>query len=272
MSEIVIPETEYLVASAKIASVTLDGIRLFKHVPREKLQSWVSFWQQNEYLFLQDALTPDAVSLLMERITYEEMAYADDPRQFHRVHNDEVCLPFVNRFLLASKNYYSAILSVDIAPAYAFAMKYIKNSDMEPHYDNFNNPISSTICYHFTPEHLSNPIFIDRARFENPYPRRVTIKDRTGIPVENVVEMNLRAGDLAVFRGRNHLHWRNFVSDNMDYRALLLHYSDYKYKGSLLSGADQVPHINGTLIDFESYDDFRRSFGMYFNAAGRSWI
>lgn len=272
MNELVIPETEFLVAAAKIASVTLDGVRLFKEVPREKLQSWINFWQQNEYLFLRDALTPDAVSLLQERITFEEMTCADDPRQFHRVHNDNVCLTFINRFLLASKSYYSAILSVDIAPAYAFAMKYIKNSDMEPHYDNFNNPISSTVCYHFTPEHLSNPIFVDRARFENPYPRRVTIKDRGGIPVENVVEMNLRAGDIAIFRGRNHLHWRNFVSDEMDYRALLLHYSDYKYKGSLLASADQVPHIDATLIDFENYDDFRRRYAMYFDAAKRSWI
>ncbi len=199
------------------------------------------------------------------------MAFAGDPRQFHRVHNDGACLDFINRFLAASRNYYSAILSADIAPTYAFAMKYIRNSDMEPHFDDFGNSISSTVCYHFTPEHLNNPIYLDRARFANPYPRRVTIKDRQGIPVENVVEMHLRAGDIAIFRGRNHLHWRDFIADEMDYRALLLHYSDYKYKGTFLTGSDHIPQIDPTLLDFESYDDFRRRYVMYFDAAKRSW-
>ncbi len=272
MNDLVIAETDFLVASAKIAAVTLDGVRLFKDVPREKLVSWISFWQQHDYLFLQDALTPEAVSLLRQQVTFENMAFADDPRQFHRAHNDGSCHPFINRFLAASKNYYSAILSAEIAPTYAFAMRYIKNSDMEPHYDDFGNSISSTVCYHFTPEHLNNPIYLDRARFENPYPRRVTIKDRRGIPVENVVELHLRAGDVAIFRGRNHLHWRDFVSDEMDYRALLLHFTDYKYKGMLFTGSDQLAQIDPALLDFESYDDFRQRYVMYFNTGKRSWI
>lgn len=272
MDGIAITDIDYSVASAKIASVNIEGVRIFNDVSPEKLLSLIKFWRQNEYLFLQNALTFDAIAMLRERITYEELIAVADPRQFYRVHNDEQCSPFINKALAASKSYYAAILSADMAPAYAFAMKYIKNSDMDPHYDNYNNPISSTICYHFTPEHLNNPIYVDRARFENPYTHRVTIKDRNGIPVENVAEMNLRAGDIAVFRGRNHLHWRNFVADEMDYRALLLHFYDYKYKGDLLNGSSQVPHIEATLIDFESYDDFRRRYAMYFDVAGQSWI
>lgn len=268
----VITDIDFAMASAKLASVTLEGVRLFNDLSREKLEALILFWKNNEYIFLRDALTDDAISLLMERITYEEMTCVDDPRQFHRVHNDESCGGFIHRFLAASRCYYSVLLSVELSAAYAFSMKYIKNSNMDPHYDNFNNPISSTVCYHFSPEHLSNPIYIDRARFENPYTHRVTIKDRDGIPVENVAEMNLRAGDIAVFRGRNHLHWRRFVADEMDYRALLLHFSDYKYKGTLISGTDQIPLINAHLIDFESYDEFRRQYAMYFDSAGRSWI
>ncbi len=64
MDELVIAETEFSVASAKIASVTLDGLRLFKDVSQETLLSWVSFWRQHDYLLLRDALTPEAVSLL----------------------------------------------------------------------------------------------------------------------------------------------------------------------------------------------------------------
>lgn len=267
-----ITDTDFAVASAKVASVTLEGVRLFNDLSRESLASTVTFWKQNEYVFLRDALTDDAISLLMERVTYEEMTCVDDPRQFYRVHNDESCSGFIHKFLAASRSYYSAILSAELSPAYAFSMKYIKNSDMDPHYDNFNNPISSTICYHFSPEHLSNPIYVDRARFDNPYTHRVTVKDRDGIPVENVAEMNLRAGDIAVFRGRNHLHWRRLVSDEMDYRALLLHFFDYKYKGMLINGTDQIPLINAHLLDFENYDEFRRQYVMYFDAAGQPWI
>ena len=272
MDAIEITDTAFLLTSARISSVTLEGVRLFNDISREGLLALIRFWRENEFLFLRNALTADAMSLLNKRITYNDMTCRNDPRQFYRVHNDESSASFIASFLAASQSYYSAILAVDIAPAYAFAMKYIKDSDMEPHYDNYNNPISSTVCYHFSPDHLSNPIYVDRARFENPYPRRVTVKDRNGIPVENVVEMNLRAGDVAVFRGRNHLHWRKFVADEMDYRALLLHFSDYKFKGTLLSGADQVLNIEPGLIDFDNYDDFRRKYAMYFSSNGQSWI
>ena len=264
-------DADFIVASAKMASVAIRGVRLFKTMSRERFSSLSNFWRENEYVLIEDALTEGAISLLKEHITYEQMNSVNDSRQFFRVHNDRDCDPFILEFLAASNAYYSAILSVDIVPAYGFAMKYVRNSDMDPHYDHVNNPISSTVCYNFSPDHLSNPIYVDRARFENPYTHRLTIKDRDGIPIENVVELHLRAGDMAVFRGRNHLHWRKFVVDDMDYRAILLHYIDYKYKGSIIR-AGEIPHVGHRMIDFENYDSFRREYVMYFDSAGKSWI
>lgn len=270
MNDMAIIDTMHAVASARIGSVSVQGVRLFKDITKERLQSLLNFWKQNDYLLIQDALTDDAISLLKEHVTYEQMNSVHDSRQFFRVHNDKECDAFIGEVLNASNLYYATILSADILPAYAFAMKYIKNSDMDPHYDSYNNPISSTICYHFSPEHLSNPIYVDRAVFSNPYTHRLTIKDRNGIPVESVAEIHMRAGDIAVFRGRNHLHWRKPVLVDMDYRAILVHFCDNKYKGSILP-AGVMPYIEHRLIDLESYDDFRRTYAMYFDTAGKSW-
>lgn len=147
-------------------------------------------------------------------------------------------------------------------------MKYIKNSDMDPHYDNLHNPISSTVCYHFTPNGTSNPLLLDRAKFANPYTQRMTVADKGGIPTSNVVRMDLAPGDIAAFRGRNHLHWREAISVDMDYRALLLHFSDFKHKNKVVKGRP-IPHVIDSLVDVDDYDKFREVYAMYFEQDGR---
>lgn len=255
-----------------IAWIELDGIRLFNDIEPHRLEALRLFWSRHGYLHIQNALTNDAIALLDTQISFDVMHCVDDPIQFHRAHNDAGCNPFIRKFLDVATDYYAAVLAVELAPAYGFAMKYLKNSDMEPHYDNLNNPISSTVCYRFTPEGERNPIYVDRARFENPHTHRLTVMDRSGIPRENVVAMHLKPGDLAVFRGRNHLHWRDFISSDIDYRAILLHYSDYKYKGRLIPPQpDMLPSIEAKLIDLESYDRFRERYAMYFKPTG-DWV
>jgi len=142
---------------------------------------------------------------------------------------------------------------------------------MDPHYDNLHNPISSTVCYHFTPDGASNPLLLDKARFANPYTQRMTVADKDGIPECNVVRMDLAPGDLAAFRGRSHLHWRQAISGEMDYRALLLHFSDFKFKNTLVKGRP-IPHVIDSLVDIHSYDEFREIYAMYFEQNGRDWI
>ena len=256
----------------RITDIAFEGTPLFNDLTLQQISALASFWHANDYVLVRNALTAEAISLLERGISFEAGNAVEDPRQFHRVHNDEDNTPFVKSFLEAAKPFYELVLDTRIITSYAFAMKYIKNSDMHPHYDNHNNPISSTVCYHFTPGGVSNPLYLDKARFANPYPMRLTVTDRDGIPSENVVRLDLQPGDIAVFRGRNHLHWRDAVSTEMDYRALLLHFSDYSYKGTMSHGRQIVPHITGSLVDMNNYDEFRSIYTMYFEDSGKTWI
>lgn len=259
------------VFSKKKFDSRIDGKPLFRDLTKEQIKALAKFWVENDYLVVENALTDDAIVLLHRNITYDNNLAKNDPVQFYRTHNDPSSDTFVRRFLEESTAYYSEILAAELKPAYTFAMRYSKNSDMDPHFDNFNNPISSTVCYHFSPDDVSNPIYLDRACFQNPYTHRVTVKDRDGIPPENVVEINLKAGDLAVFRGRNHLHWRKRIVDELDYRAILLHFYDYRYKEESNWGNDTIPFVQHHMVDYDSYDAFRRKYIMYFQASGKSW-
>jgi hypothetical protein len=153
-------------------------------------------------------------------------------------------------------------------------MKYNENSDCIPHYDNYNMPISSTICF-YNEDKINYPLFIDTSYFNNPHPFRLTIDDKNGIPQDNRVKIDINEGDIGLFRGRNHLHWREkkYVKD---YRALLLHTEDYTYNNKLVSyifndentikaDINSVKNINTySLTNIDSYEKFRYNYVMYF--------
>jgi hypothetical protein len=154
-------------------------------------------------------------------------------------------------------------------------MKYNACSELIPHYDNYNMPISSTICYH-NDERIEYPLYIDKSYFNNPHPFRLTIDDKNGIPEQNKIKIELNEGDVGIFKGRNHLHWRD-KKDIKDYRALLFHTEDYTYNSELLSyvhptdnkstkcDINNIKNINTyALTDITSYDTFRRDYVMYF--------
>jgi hypothetical protein len=259
------------VSAPEIGSIALSGIKVFNPVAPDVLAYYAHFWHRNEYLVMRNALTSEVMRLLEETVTFEKLRSNADPSQFYRTHNDEECNSFLRNFLILSRDYYEAVLATDLLPTYGFAMKYLRNSDMQPHYDNFDNPVSSTVCYHFSPEGAHNPLFLDKARFTNPFTFRVTVKDREGIPRANVVRIDLQPGDIAIFRGRHHLHWRERITVDMDYRALLLHFSDVKYRNHLRV-ARPTPHVPHSRLDLDNYDEFREQFALYFEPDGRDWV
>ena len=59
---------------------------------------------------------------------------------------------------------------------------------------------------------------------ENNYLKRFT-ENIVNIKKEDKVEINIQVGDIGFFNGRNHLHFRKKLEKNIDYRAILTHYS-----------------------------------------------
>jgi hypothetical protein len=176
-------------------------------------------------------------------------------------------------FLNEIKPAYSQLLNKKLTNFIGFAMKYNENSDCKPHYDNYNMPISSTICFK-NEEKISYPLYIDSSYFNNPHTFRLTVDDKDNIPKENIEKIDINEGDIGIFRGRNHLHWRDkkYVKD---YRAILCHTEDYSYNGNTISyihkNEDCFANISDiknidiyALTDINSYDTFRKNYVMYF--------
>jgi hypothetical protein len=255
---------------SRLGNAYIDGISIFNPNTPQKIFLLQDFWQKNDYVKIENALTPAALRLLNKSLTLDALEALNDPRQFHRIHNDEACNTFVRDFHSAVHEYYETILTSQLLRCGAFAMKYIRNSDLHPHYDNIHTQISSTICYHSEPAGYSNPLFLDKAKFFNPYQQRVTINDKDGIPSRNVVQLDLAPGDLAIFRGRSHLHWRNAIEETIDYRAMLVHFSESQYDGRLIQPR-VVEGIPYTLIDFADYREFRQKYAVYFEGVGRTY-
>tara|TARA_B100000767_G_scaffold125194_1_gene119326 strand:+ start:5176 stop:5961 length:786 start_codon:yes stop_codon:yes gene_type:complete len=256
--------------------IYFDNIKVFNEIKVPK--DHCNFFVENNYVILKNVLTLDIKKYLKTNITFNK-PHTDvdnpikDSRQFYREHHDKECTEFINRFYNTIQPFYEYILNKKLTKFLGFSMKYNQNSELVPHYDNYNMPISSTICF-YNEDQIDYPLYIDKSYFNNPHPFRLTVDDKNGIPEQNKIKINITDGDLVIFRGRNHLHWRDkkFIKD---YRALLLHTEDYTYNGELISyihsenvikaDINNIKNINTyALTDMTCYDTFRKDYAMFF--------
>jgi len=254
-------------------SVKFDDIQIFRELDKNELYDIASFFEQNDYVLVKNILTDEIKKYLSNKITFNDSNALNDKRQFYREHNDSSCNEIIKMFLNTLKPAYSLMLNKKLTNFLGFSMKYNENSDCIPHYDNYNMPISSTICFK-NDDNISYPLYIDKSYFNNPHPFRLTVDDKDNIPKENIIKIDINEGDIGIFRGRNHLHWRDkkYVKD---YRAILCHTEDYSYNGNTISyinrndyiwaNINNVKNINTySLTDINSYDLFRHDYVMYF--------
>jgi hypothetical protein len=256
----------------EIENIFFEGIKVFNDISLEKSKELSDFFINNDYLLVNDILTNEIKDYLKKNILFDKKNYLTEPRQFFREHHDEECGIIINKFYKVIKPFYEFILKIDLTDFIGFGMKYNENSDCKPHYDNYNMPISSTICF-YNEDKIPYPLYIDKSYLNNPHPFRLTIDDKSGIPEENKIKIDVNEGDIGIFRGRNHLHWREKLPVK-DYRALLCHTEDYKYNNKLVSyifnngikaDINNVKNINTySLTDLNNYDNFRKDYVMYF--------
>lgn len=250
----------------QISSSAINGIRVFD-ITGPALRRAHQDFVRDGYVLLKGVLTPEFSALCQSAIRFDDRVRSDS-RQFYRDHNvkDGLSEVLVDTFHSLSVPLFAAIAGTTIRKQYSFAMKYITGSNLLPHWDLDLNSISATVCYKGSEK--SNPIYIDKARFLNPYVNRVTVKSKDSIPPANIAEIDVDYRDIGIFRGREHLHWRDKVDFEEDYRAMLIHFTDYVVNGESIDPPkrDQVQQIGAGLLDFEDYAEFRRTYCMYFDA------
>jgi hypothetical protein len=253
-------------------NILFEGIKVFNETKTDFEVERI-FFENNDYIVIKNILTNEIKEYLFKNIEYDK-SVLDDKLQFYREHNKSESSDMIHKFYQAIKPFYEYVLDKKLTKFLGFAMKYNENSDLKPHYDNYNMPISSSICY-YNEDNIEYPIFIDKAYFNNPHPFRLTVDDKKGIPPENIIKIDATDGDIVIFRGRNHLHWRD-LKYVKDFRALLLHTEDYTYNGKLISymeNSDTITKVNihdikniniHGLTDINSYDTFRKNYVMHF--------
>ena len=113
-------------------------------------------------------------------------------------------------------------------PTYAFAMEYDQNAYLPPHLELVTNEISSTLCF-FRSGTADFDLSFDKRWRENKFDDRYTASAEELIPAKQVVKIHLGLGDIGIFNGRNHFHWREREQDTkFVWRGVLFHFM-HKY-------------------------------------------
>ena len=261
-NKILLSEIDYL------NSLQIREIKVFNQITINKILFLRKTFMKNGYFLAKKILSKELCELCQSIIIFDNSTKNDD-RQFYRNHNvkndnSEKLISIIHEFL---NKLFSLIMNRNLFNTYSFAMNYIKGSDMDPHYDLLLNSISATVV--FKGSNSYNPIFIDKSLFGNPYTHRLTIKDKSSIPVENIIELNADFCDIVCFRGREHLHWRNKINFDEDYRAFLVHFTDYSFNGKILQAPTEFFGIKHQLIDLNNYIDFRNHYAMFFDPTSK---
>ena len=218
-------------------------MKFLKEISDFDIEQYRLFFKDNHYVLIKDILTNECIDLFMNNITFNEETLKDK-LQFGRKHNNDfgnssIILEFQKNTL----EFYKKIIGEEYFSTFAFAMEYIKDAEVFPHLDFIFNEVSSTICYYDTG---SYPLYICKDYIENNYNSRYSISSSALIPESSKASIDIRCGDIGIFNGRNHFHWREKLNEDIIQRGILSHYSytkqgteEYKQKTS-----EEVPFEN----------------------------
>ena len=123
---------------------------------------------------------------------------------------------------------------LDLIPTYSYARIYKKGDELKRHKDRFSCEISTTLNLGGDPW----PIHLEpKKNVGIPDGKKITVSSQNkGITV------NLKPGDMLVYRGMELEHWREeFQGDNC--AQVFLHYNDQKSKDADKNVNDTRPHL-----------------------------
>ena len=215
-------------------------MKYIKDLSEEEINEYRVFLKNNDYVLIKNILTEEAIKYFTDNIKFGENL---DELQFGRCHNlkdnsQVICTDYLEETF----KLYKRILGEEYYTTYNFAILYGKGNILLSHLDLLENEISATTCYASEKDY---PIYISRQFMENNYLERYT-DDINNIKEEDIVEINIQVGDIGFFNGRNHLHFRKKLEEDINYRGILTHYSktikdsdEWKKKTS-----EKTPYLN----------------------------
>ena len=191
--------------------------KFFKEISFEEKVKYAKDFKKNECVLIKDILTPEAIEYFKQNMVFEDH-WINDEDQFCRRMTGKDSHPYIKLFHTVTLKFMQDILGPEFHDTYAFGMEYIKGSELHPHLDLIQNEVSATLCYEANKDY---PIYVDKNRTPNNERLRITNKelDRT-----NKFVLNIQPGDVGIFNGRNHFHWRDEAPENLSYKGVLFHF------------------------------------------------
>jgi len=218
-------------------------MKIIKDVSEDVLEKYRCFFKLNDYVLIKDILTEEFINLCMNNIIFTEETLKDKP-QFGRKHNiDFGKSDIILNFQKETLEFYKKIIGEEYFTTFAFAMEYIKNSEVFPHLDFIFNEVSSTVCYFDTG---SYPLYLCKDYIENNYNHRYSISSSSLIEEDKKIKLDIRCGDIGIFNGRNHLHWREKLHEDIIQRGILSHY------GRTKPGSEEYKKKTSENVPFEN--------------------
>jgi len=199
-----------------------ENIKILKDISEEDIEKYKQFYLDNDYVVIKNILTTEIIETFNNYIKFTSKL---DNIQFNRKHNidwEGNNNYLINFFQKKTLDFYKSITNNNIYSTFSFAMEYNTDCEVLPHLDLIQNEISSTICYNSEGDY---PLYLSNEFIENNYNNRYSLKNSDSIHSEKICKLDINVGDIGIFNGRNHLHWRNKLDKNLNYRALLSHYS-----------------------------------------------
>ena len=170
------------------------------------------------FTIIREILTLSGLDEINQHVSFDETHGATQGYRKHGSRDSKVIKSFHENLA----EILARVLGPKNLPTYAFAMEYDENSFLPPHLELVTNEISSTLCFYREGDYDLN---IDRRRFENKYDGRYTASETWTVPDREVERIGLRLGDLGIFNGRNHFHWRDAQNiSSFRWRGILFHF------------------------------------------------
>jgi len=167
---------------------------------------------------ISEILSVSGLDELNRRIRFGDV---QDNLQGRRKHGTEDTHQVVEEFHEAIAILLQRVFGDVNVVTYSFALEYNENSSLPPHLELVSNEISATLCFFRDNE---SELFFDELPQENKYASRYTTSGNYTIPLSRVRRISLRAGDIGIFNGRNHYHWREKSKVPLTWRGILFHF------------------------------------------------
>ena len=209
-------------------------------------------FKKDKYAIIKKAINKDLAIFLANYLTIKKQVYDTCMKErylspyenilgFYETNHQQIPNTYscysdiaMETLMLKCQTKMEEVTKLKLNPAYTYARVYKNGDELKRHKDRFSCEISTTL-------NLGG----------DPWPIHLEPKKNVGIPNgkkltassnNKGITVNLKPGDMLVYRGMELEHWREeFQGDNC--AQVFLHYNDQKSKDAAQNVNDRRPHL-----------------------------